>query len=198
MEAINELAAALAKAQGMIEPAPKDADNPFFHSKYASLPAIREAMRHAFTSNGLSIVQMPTVLDGQLRLRTILLHASRQSHDCGELAADVDLANPQKIGSAISYFRRYSLAAISQTVSDTDDDANAASQPQAKLTPKEQSYVADAMKEIVSCSSLDELTAIAEILKGKTPPVQNALRGAYAKKQRELKEKQDAASDPLL
>ncbi len=126
MENLNELAAALAKAQGVIQPAPKDADNPYFKSKYASLPAVREAMRQAFADNGLSVIQMPGVSDGQLKLRTVLLHSSGQSLDCGTLSADVDILNPQKIGSAITYFRRYALAAISQTVADEDDDANAA------------------------------------------------------------------------
>jgi len=136
---LNELAAALAKAQGEIHPAPKDADNPFFKSKYASLPAVREAMQQAFADNGLSVVQIPEVIDGQLRLRTILLHASGQTLDCGSLSADVDLSNPQKIGSAITYFRRYSLAAISQTVADEDDDGNAASQQSAKDWSKQKS-----------------------------------------------------------
>jgi len=134
MSELNELAAALAKAQGRIHPAPKDADNPFFKSKYASLPAVREAMQAAFAENGLSVVQIPEVVDGQLRLRTILMHSSGQTLDCGSLIADVDLSNPQKIGSAITYFRRYSLAAISQTVADDDDDGNAAS-----AKPKSQS-----------------------------------------------------------
>ena len=83
MSELNELAAALAKAQGEIEPAPRDADNPFFKSKYASLPAIREATREAFAKNGLSVVQMPSVEGGHLLLRTILLHSSGQMLDCG-------------------------------------------------------------------------------------------------------------------
>uniref|UniRef100_A0A6M3IH64 Putative Erf family protein n=1 Tax=viral metagenome TaxID=1070528 RepID=A0A6M3IH64_9ZZZZ len=190
MSDLNELAAALAKAQGEIMPAPKDADNPFFKSKYASLPAVREAVRKAFADNGLSVVQMPEVDNGQLRLRTLLLHCSGQSLDCGTLNADVDLANPQKIGSAITYFRRYALAAVSQTVADEDDDANAASQkhPAPKLSAKDSAYVADALSEIKECDSLEALAAIGEILKDKTPAVQNAVRGVYAAQQRKLKD----------
>ena len=126
MSELNELAAALAKAQGEILPAPKDADNPFFKSKYASLPAVREAVREVFAKNGLSVVQMPSVEGGHLHLKTLLLHSSGQTLDCGTLTAEVDLSNPQKAGSAITYFRRYALAAISQTVADEDDDAEAA------------------------------------------------------------------------
>jgi len=122
---LNELAAALAKAQGEIQPAPKDADNPYFKSKYASLPAVRAAMQEAFAKTGLSVVQIPEVDQGRICLHTLLLHSSGQKLNCGTLAAEVDLTNPQKLGSAITYFRRYALAAISQTVADDDDDAEA-------------------------------------------------------------------------
>ena len=192
MENLNELAAALAKAQGEIEPAPKDADNPFFKSKYASLPAVREAMQEAFAKHGLAVVQMPEVAEGQLRLRTLLLHSSGQSLDCGTLAADVDLANPQKVGSAVTYFRRYSLAALSQVVTDPDDDGNAASQPglhpAPKLSAKDQKFVADALKAIGDSISLDDLAVLGATFKEQSAPIQNAVRGAYAARQRELKE----------
>lgn len=183
---LNELATALAKAQGEIEPAPKDANNPYYHSKYASLPAVRAAMRDAFARHGLSVVQIPevdgdsgrmvTIEDskgntsearlGSLRLRTILFHSSGQSLDCGCLSAEVDLANPQKIGSAITYFRRYALAAISQTVADDDDDANAAAQPPTKTKAAKKlsgHEVVELQRAIHATTSAAEL---AELLKG--------------------------------
>lgn len=165
MSDLNELADALAKAQGEIEPAPKDADNPYFKSKYASLPAIREAVRTIFAKNGLSVVQMPSVAEGQLRLRTLLLHSSGQTLDCGTLAADVDLTNCQKAGSAISYFRRYALAAISQTVADEDDDGNAASAPRRKPKPLSGHDVVALQQFINDAPTTEELT---KILKGAT------------------------------
>ncbi len=195
MDALNELAAALAKAQGEIAPAPKDADNPYFKSKYSSLPAVREAMQAAFAKHGLSVVQLPEVSEGQLRLRTLLLHSSGQTLDCGVLAADVDLTNPQKIGSAITYFRRYAISALAQVVSDEDDDANAASAPQ-KLTKSDQTYITDALSQIAGASSQDDLAAIGELFRDKPPHIQNALRGAYATKKRHLKESVDAAGNP--
>ena len=194
---LDELALALAKAQGEIKPAPKDADNPYFKSKYSSLPAVREAMQEAFARHGLSVVQMPMVKDNQLQLRTVLLHESGQWLDCGTLAADVDLANPQKVGSAVTYFRRYALAAISQCVSDEDDDANAASQ-KTKPTKKEQVYITDALGEIAGAASLEDLNAIGQMFKDKAPVIQNALRGAFIARRRQLQEQQDAASDSQL
>jgi hypothetical protein len=131
MSELNELAAALAKAQGEIVTIQKDSDNPYFKSKYASLPAVREAVREAFARHGLSVVQIPEVDQGRICLHTLLLHSSGQQLNCGTLSAEVDLGNPQKMGSCLTYFRRYSLAAISQCVADDgeDDDGNAASAP---------------------------------------------------------------------
>ena len=163
---LNELASALAKAQGEILPAPKDADNPFFKSKYASLPAIREAMREAFAKNGLSVLQIPEVHDGSLHLHTILLHSSGQCLKCGTLSAEVDLTNPQKIGSAVSYFRRYSLAAISQTVGDTDDDAQAvaAAPAKPKAARKLSGHEVVALQQAIHATT--SATELAELLKG--------------------------------
>ena len=56
-ESINELGAALSKAQGIIEGAKKDSNNPFFKSKYADLSSVWESCRLALSSNGLSIIQ---------------------------------------------------------------------------------------------------------------------------------------------
>lgn len=163
---LNELAAALAKAQGEIQPVLKDSDNPFFKSKYASLAAIREAMRAAFSKNGLSVVQVPSVDGAQLKLRTLLLHSSGQSLDCGTLVADVDIANPQRAGSCVSYFRRYSLAALAQVVADDseDDDGNAASQPApkkaAKKTPLTSDDVAAIQHLINQAASVEDLKRV--------------------------------------
>ncbi len=163
MENLNELAAALAKAQGKIAPAPKDSDNPFFKSRYSSLPAVREAMQAAFAENGLSVVQMPEVINGQVRLRTLLLHASGQTLDCGTLSADVDVSNPQKIASCLTYFRRYALSAVAQVVSDDpDDDGNAASVPSKKPAVKKLSGhdVVALQAAINGCNTTTELSAL--------------------------------------
>ncbi len=197
MSEINELATALAKAQGEIEPAPKDALNPFFKSRYASLPAVREAVRGAFAKHGLSVVQIPAVIDGTLRLHTMLIHESGQHLDCGELAAAVDLGNPQQMGSAITYFRRYALAAISQTVADEDDDANAAShKPRLSAKDvKDAKIIANAKQGIADATSTDDLKAIGAALKEQSPAIQNALRKAWGDRHSKLKAKEKTNAD---
>ena len=62
-ESINELATALAAAQGQMGAAVKDAENPFFKSKYADLGAVIKALKEPFSSNGLSYTQFP-IRDG--------------------------------------------------------------------------------------------------------------------------------------
>jgi hypothetical protein len=201
---INELAAALAKAQGEIIPALKDATNPDFKSRYATLPAIREAMRKAFADHGLSVIQRPYIFDGKLVLATILLHESGQSMDCGELSAVVDLTNPQQMGSAITYFRRYALAAISQTVSDEDDDANAATRRGPKPMPRQEAVTAsgretkvieNAKVAIAAATSLADLRMAGDVIKTETEAVQAALRDIYRDRYNTLKQ-QETTNEP--
>jgi ERF superfamily len=129
---LNELAAALAKAQGAMNNASMNRINPHFKSKYADLAALWDAVRKPLSDNGLSVVQI--IRDGSLH--TMLLHTSGQ-----RLCSDYPLpatARPQEMGSALTYARRYSLSALVGIAADEDDDATAAAvQPAGtKQTPK--------------------------------------------------------------
>lgn len=123
---IGALAAALAKAQGSLKIAAKDANNPFFKSKYADLASVWEACREALAANGLSVSQIP---EGEtveaMVMTTVLLHASGQWIS-GRYPIKPIKSDPQGIGAAITYARRYSLAAMVGVVSDEDDDAETA------------------------------------------------------------------------
>jgi hypothetical protein len=121
-ESLSNLAKALSQAQSKIKGAKKDANNPFFKSKYADLESVWEACRGPLTENGLSVAQLPT---GQKGLLTILLHSSGE-WIAGEMLLNPTKDDPQGLGSALTYGRRYSLAAITG-VHQTDDDGNAAS-----------------------------------------------------------------------
>jgi hypothetical protein len=124
-EQINEVAAALAKAQGEIRPAIKDSNNPHFKSRYADLASVWDACRDALSKHGLSVSQVPEVRESGHVLTTLLLHASGQWLS-GELAIQADRAGLQALGSAITYARRYSLAAMVGVAPDDDDDAERA------------------------------------------------------------------------
>lgn len=125
-ESINELAAALAKAQGAMKPAGKSAENPFFKSKYADLPAIVSACRIALAENNLAVVQRTDFDEARTFIETVLMHGSGQWISARYPVNPVK-NDPQGMGSAVTYARRYSLAAIVGVVSDDDDDGNAAS-----------------------------------------------------------------------
>ena len=133
-ESVAGLAAALAKAQGQMKGAIKDSANPFFKSKYADLASVVEAIRVAFSANGLSYIQTvePSEKD-EVRVETTLLHASGEWISCGVLSLPVSKVDAQGYGSALTYARRYSLSAA-VGVAPEDDDGNAASAAKPKKT----------------------------------------------------------------
>jgi len=124
-EQINELATALAKAQSVIKGAMKDSDNPFFKSTYADLTSVWEACRKPLTDNGLSVTQLLGESDSGVVIETVLLHSSGQWIS-SSYSMPVVKQTPQDYGSAITYARRYALAAI-VGVAPEDDDGNRAS-----------------------------------------------------------------------
>jgi hypothetical protein len=123
-EQINEVAAALAKAQGQIKGAVKDAANPFFKSKYADLASVWDACRHALTENGIAVVQSIGAVENKVRVSTMLVHASGQWF-ADDLLMVPKEDTPQAVGSCATYGRRYALAAFAG-VAPEDDDAEAA------------------------------------------------------------------------
>ena len=124
-EQINEIAAAIAKAQGQIKGASKDANNPFFKSKYADLASVWDACRAALSANGLAVIQSPSAEGTRVSVDTLLTHSSGQWM-AGTVSVTAKEDTPQAIGSAITYLRRYALQSF-VGVSPEDDDANAAS-----------------------------------------------------------------------
>lgn len=127
---IGELAKALASAQGVMQAAMKDAENPAFKrgnsvSKYADLASVWEACRAALSANGLCIIQGAETDEAGVRITTTLAHGSGQwmrstlAIGCGDTA--------HAIGSAITYGRRYALAAMVGVAPEEDDDGNEAS-----------------------------------------------------------------------
>jgi hypothetical protein len=129
---IAELAAALTKAQAAHLAAVKDTNNPFHKSKYADLASVWEAIRQPLTDNGLSVAQFPCEAPaGHVGLLTILMHTSGQMMSERFYMPVKDPTNPQAVGSALTYARRYALAAV-VGVSPEDDDGNGAMAPAKK------------------------------------------------------------------
>ena len=118
---ITELAKALCKAQTSELFALTDSENPFFKSKYADLSSVWSAIRTPVTDNGLSIVQtFDSDGDGSVVIVTTLMHSSGQWIR-GRLPIKPVKPDPQSLGSAITYGRRYSLAAVIGVCPEDDD-----------------------------------------------------------------------------
>jgi hypothetical protein len=123
---MGELFQALAKAQKEFKPAVKDANNPFFKSKYANLEGVVDAVREALAKHDLCFIQKTKLAEGSLVLETIVGHKSG-SFISGEYPIKPVKEDPQAIGSAITYAKRYALAAMLGVVtSDEDDDGESA------------------------------------------------------------------------
>lgn len=121
---INEIAGALAKAQGEMGGAKKDAANPFFKSKYADLASVREACIGALTKQGIAVVQSPSAEGATVSVVTLLVHSSGQwMRGVASCTAKDD--SPQSVGSATTYLRRYALQSFAG-IAPEDDDAEAA------------------------------------------------------------------------
>ena len=120
-EHIGKLADALAKAQGTMDEAKEDSKNPFFKSNYADLTSIWRAVKSSLTTNGLAISQVTGFMEGQLFLVTTLLHSSGEWMK-GYYPLYLAKQDPQAVGSAITYARRYALAAIVGVCKEGEDD----------------------------------------------------------------------------
>jgi len=121
-ETIGKLAKAIALAQLEVENAIKDTKNEFFKSSYADLAAVLNVIRPVFSKHNIAIVQLPSFAAPIASVETMLIHESGEfiSNVC---SSPVGKQDAQGIGSAITYLRRYSLAAFCG-IAQEDDDGN--------------------------------------------------------------------------
>lgn len=133
-EQINELAAALTRAQAAMDTAKRTAENPFFKSSYADLASVWATCREPLTKNGLSVVQTTDSTPEGEFLETLLMHSSGQWVG-GRIAIKPVKNDPQGVGSAMTYARRYALMAIVGIASE-DDDGNEASGKTEEVKPE--------------------------------------------------------------
>jgi len=191
-ESIAGLAAALAKAQGAMKGAVKDSANPFFKSKYADLASVVEAIRAAFSANGLSYIQTVEPSDkDEVRIETTLLHASGEWISCGVLSLPVSKHDAQGFGSALTYARRYSLSAA-VGVAPEDDDGNAA------VANKPKDDYTKHLLALAAAPTMDDLQAVFKTgykaaQATQDTPAMSALTNAKNKRKEALMQPQTAA-----
>jgi hypothetical protein len=123
-EQIIEIAKALSKFHISVGKIKKGSDNPFFKSKYASLPDILDTISEPLLECGLIITQHP---EGEHQLTTMLIHAESGQFFESTYSMTPTKNDPQGLGSCITYMRRYAVGSILSLNIDEDDDGNAAS-----------------------------------------------------------------------
>jgi hypothetical protein len=124
---MKNLLKALAKFNTLCGPIVKDASNPFFKSKYATLDAIQEHIRKPLAEAGLVVSQPTKCLEGQAMVVSTLFHVESGESIYSEFPVVVGKHTAQDYGSAVTYAKRYSLTGLLNiTVQDEDDDGNKA------------------------------------------------------------------------
>lgn len=118
----------------------KKSDNPFFSSKYADLNAYLDEIEPKLQEEGLVLLQ-PCVLrpDGKQVVKSIIKDSVSDEYIESEMELLVEKKDMQKLGSAVSYARRYSLSALLAMQTNDDDDGNTASGNKQKVYKKKSS-----------------------------------------------------------
>ena len=163
---INEIVKALAKVQSEIQNPKKDANNPFFKSKYSTLDNVIDAYKDLCSKNDLIVLENPVskvdengkVLVG---IEVQIMHASGQFLSFDPYLLSPVKNDPQGIGSGVTYARRYTLSSVFNIASEEDDDGNSASQNNkgqyqkpTKFKPATQAEIGNLKKEIIAFSKL--------------------------------------------
>jgi hypothetical protein len=151
-DSLTKIAPALTKALAEIGNATKDSKNPHFKSSYASLLSVIEATKDTLAAHGLAVIQAPGWVEGRVSVTSRIIHTSGEWIE-STAEAPVGKADPAGVGSATTYLRRYSLAALCG-ITQADDDGNAAAsgtpEPSrgARPTEHKQEVVAASQKQI--------------------------------------------------
>lgn len=141
-DSISKLTTALVTVQQHVTPVAKDATNPHFKNRYASLDAIMESVRPLLAGHGLSIIQggagPVSDVNGAIcgvSVETMLVHTSGE-YVSSILVLPLEKASAQAVGSAVTYGRRYGVAALLALTTEEDDDGNVATANAQNAAPR--------------------------------------------------------------
>lgn len=158
-EQTSEIFKALALFRKALKQPMKDASNPFFKSKYVPLENIVEVVDEAIKDTGLSYSQEATSAGNSISVATHVFHESGQFISFDPLTLPATKADAQGFGSAVTYAKRYSLAAVFGVTSDEDDDGNKAVETAPKkISKKDQTILTGLITKFGSAFDMDFAT----------------------------------------
>lgn len=185
MSDTKNLATALAAFQAELPKVTLDGTNPHFKSKFASLANMSHVVLPALAKHGLAFTAAPRTVEGRLELEAALMHSSGE-----KLTATLPISagKPQDVGSALTYYRRYALAALTGVVADDDDDGNTAQAAKPVQAPAEwRSWVATA-------ASQDDLNAVYQRASAEGWATPDVLAALTARKEKLNEQPADSAA----
>tara|TARA_Y100000034_G_scaffold134319_1_gene202422 strand:- start:2254 stop:2892 length:639 start_codon:yes stop_codon:yes gene_type:complete len=163
---IDKLTKAIVKAKSDMgqETIQYDATNPHFRNKFASLEACVKNINPHLSKNGLALMQFPT----GTHLINMLSHESGQWL-CASYKLSPVKNDPQGIGSALTYARRYSICAIFNVSGSEDDDGEMAQGNQGNnpTTSGPKKSAKEIFESIVKDNALKTVADLEEFMGGK-------------------------------
>jgi ERF superfamily len=133
-ESINEIAAAMAKAQAVIMNPIKTKTNPHFKSSYADLASGLDVIRPALSAHGIAIFQATEIVEDGVILKTRLVHSTGQWIESTYPVSK--FAPHQQLGAALTYSKRQALFSLVGVCGDDDDDGNSTAEVVVATTQK--------------------------------------------------------------
>lgn len=111
---------AILNAKQEFKPLKKSGKNPHFKNEYSTLDDIRDATLEALTKHKIIVVHGSAVNEDYTVLNTYLFHTPTNTVINASFFVDNDA--PQKMGSAMTYGRRYNIVNLLDLIADVDDD----------------------------------------------------------------------------
>lgn len=150
---MKELLKALANVKKDIGKISKFETNPFFKSKYFDINGLLEHVEPLLSHYGLLLLQP---IENN-KVKSVIYEVESGNFVSSEIELP-NLTDPQKLGSAITYYRRYTLQSLLGLQAE-DDDGNKAAAP-----VKRPDYIS----KMNNCKTLKELQDVFLSIKGAT------------------------------
>lgn len=156
-EKVSELFRVLTKVQASLSPVKKDGVNLHYKANYATLPAVLEVLMPVLEENGVLLLQVPRPIEPGLvnsvsvGLDTLIVHTESSEWLSFTMTLPLPKVDPQGVGIALAYMRRYSLLTIF-SMSTEDGDGNLPQQKSGKSTGP-----AKAPKPVITAEGLKAL-----------------------------------------